>query len=77
MKIEKRNLVEIGFSNSEIEILQQAQDVLTELINSTNGHFLIDQRTGERFDRERLKNIANTLGNLAYNGYSTWLFEMN
>lgn len=77
MKIEKRNLVEIGFSDNEIEILQQAQDVLTQLFNSTSGDLLVDQRTGECFRREDIKNAICTVGNLAYNDYSTWLFEMN
>lgn len=77
MKIEKRTLVEIEFSDSETEILQQAQDVLTQLFNSTNGSLLVDQRTGECFRREDLKNAIGTVGNLAYNDYSSWLFEMN
>ena len=80
MKIEKRNLVEIKFSDSEIEILQQAQDVLTQLFNSTNGNLLnllIDQRTGECFRREDIKSAISTLGNLAYSDYSSWLFEIN
>lgn len=75
MKIEKRNLVEIQFSDSETEILQQAKDVIIQLVNSTNGKLLVDQRTGECFSREFLKNMADTLENLAYNDYSTWLFE--
>lgn len=77
MKIEKRNLVEIKFSDSETEILQQAQDVLTQLFNSTSGDLLVDQRTGECFRREDIKNAICTVGNLAYSDYSSWLFEMN
>lgn len=77
MKIEKRNLVEIQFSDSETEILQQAQDIIIQLINSTDGNLLVGQRTGECFGRAVLKNIATTLGNLAYNDYSSWLFEMD
>ena len=76
MKIEKRNFVEIEFSDRENEILRQAQDVIIQLINSTNGRLLVDQRTGECFDREDLKNVAITLGNLGYHEYSSWLFEM-
>ena len=76
MKIEKRNFVEIELSDRESEILQQAQDVIIQLINSTNGHLLVDQRTGECFDREDLKNVAITLGNLGYHEYLSWLFEM-
>lgn len=76
MKIEKRNLVEIELSDRESEILQQAQDVIIQLINSTNGSLLVDQRTGECFDREDLKNVAITLGNLGYHEYLSWLFEM-
>lgn len=77
MKIEKRTLVEIKLSDSETEILQQAQDVLIQLVNSTEGQLLIDQRTGECFDRKDLKNVAIILGNLSYHEYSSWLFEMN
>jgi hypothetical protein len=77
MKIEKRTLVEVEFSDRESEILRQAQDVIIQLINSTDGHLLVDQLTGECFDRQDLKNVAIALGNLAYNGYSNWLFEMN
>lgn len=77
MKIEKRNLVEIEFSDSEVEILQEARNVIIDLINSTDGNLLVDQRTGECFDRATLKNIAITLENLAYNDYSSWLFEMD
>lgn len=76
MKIEKRNLVEIQLNDSEIEILQQAQDVIIQLINSTSRNLLVDQCTGECFDRADLKNIAITLGNLGYH-YSSWLFEMD
>ena len=76
MKIEKRNFVEIELSGRESEILQQAQDVIIQLINSTNGRLLVDQRTGECFDREDLKNVAITLGNLGYHEYLSWLFEM-
>lgn len=77
MKIEKRTLVEIKFHDDEIEILQQAQDVLTQLFNSANGNLLVDQRTGECFRKEDLINAIATLGNLAYNDYSSWLFEIN
>ena len=77
MKIEKRTLVEFKFHDDEIEILQQAQDVLTQLFNSTNGDLLVDQRTGECFHKEDLINAIATLGNLAYNDYSSWLFEIN
>ena len=77
MKIEKRTLVEIELSDSETEILQQAQDVIIQLVNSTDGHLLVDQRTGECFDRKDLKNVAIILGNLGYPEYSSWLFEMN
>lgn len=77
MKIEKRNLVEIQFSDSEVEILQEARNVIIDLINSTDGNLLVDQRTGECFGRAVLKNMADTLENLAYNDYSTWLFEMD
>lgn len=77
MRIEKRTLAEIELSGREAEILQQAQDVIIQLVNSTNGHLLVDQRTGECFDREDLKNVAIILGNLGYHEYSSWLFEMN
>lgn len=77
MKIEKRNLVEIKFSDDEIEILQQAQDVLTQLFNSTDGRLLVDQRTGECFRKEDLITAIGTVGNLAYNDYSSWLFEID
>ena len=77
MKIEKRTLVEIKFHDDEIEILQQAQDILTQLFNSTNGNLLVDQRTGECFRKEDLINAIATLGNLAYSDYSSWLFEIN
>lgn len=77
MKIEKRTLVEIELNDNETEILQQAQDVIIQLVNSTSGRLLVDQRTGECFDREDLKNIAIALGNLGYHEYSSWLFEMN
>ncbi len=77
MKIEKRTFVENELSDNETEILQQAQDVIIQLVNSTSGRLLIDQRTGECFDREDLKNVVITLGNLGYPGYSSWLFEMN
>ena len=77
MKIEKRTLVEIKFSDDEIEILQQAQDILTQLFNSTGGSLLVDQRTGECFRKEDLINAIGTVGNLAYSDYSSWLFEIN
>ena len=77
MKIEKRTLVEIKFHDDEIEILQQAQDILTQLFNSTNGNLLVDQHTGECFYKEDLINAISTLGNLAYSDYSSWLFEIN
>ncbi len=77
MKIEKRTLAEIELNENEIKILQRAQDVIIQLVNSTEGNLLIDQRTGECFDRKDLKNIAIILGNLGYPEYSSWLFEMN
>ena len=77
MKIEKRSLVEIELNENEIKILQRAQDVIIQLVNSTEGNLLIDQRTGESFDRKDLKNAAIILGNLGYPEYSSWLFEIN
>lgn len=76
MKIEKRTLIEVELSDKESEILQQAQDVIIQLVNSTNGHVLVDQRTGECFNREDLKNVAIILGNLGYHEYLSWLFEI-
>lgn len=77
MKIEKRTLVEIRLNDDETEILQEAQEIIIQLINSTDGRLLIDQRTGEGFDREHLKNVSITLGNLGCHEYSSWLFEMD
>lgn len=80
MFVEKKKVIEVEFTDREVAILREAQNILVHFaqLNPERYHLYTDQRTGECFTDEEIKNAVITLGNLAYktDDFSSWLFEI-
>lgn len=76
MFAKKKTFVEVCFTERELDILKEAEKIITNLIESNDGDFC-NQQTGEVIPYTDLKTTRMTLMNFSYCGASTaQLFEI-
>ena len=76
MFTKKKTFVEICFTERELDILKEAEKIITNLIESSDGDFC-NQQTGEVITYADLKTTKMSLMNFAYCDVSTaQLFEI-
>ena len=76
MFTKKKTFVEICFTERELDILKEAEKIITNLIESSNGDFC-NQQTGEVITYADLKATRMSLMNFTYCDTSTaQLFEI-